>query len=69
MAFGHHEQVVERLRRNGRHFFDKKKTGAALATPDFTKMHVSYFVASPPSVTLMPLRKLKGSAGKPGAGS
>ena len=29
----------------------------------------TYFVASPPSVTLIPLRKLNGSAGNPGAGS
>jgi hypothetical protein len=67
MAFGHHEHVVENFG-EAASFFDKK-TGAPLATPGFFKMRVSYFVASPPSVTLIPLRKLKGSAGNPGAGS
>lgn len=68
MAFGHHEHVVENSSETAVILFNKK-TGAAIVTPDFQRCVSPYFVASPPSVTLIPLRKLKGSAGNPGAGS
>ena len=68
MAFGHHEHVVENSSETA-DIFSYKKTGAAFATPDFQKCVSPYFVASPSSVTLMPLLKLKGSAGDPGARS
>lgn len=68
MAFGHHEPIVENAA-NGRDFFRQTKLGAAVATPGSRIKAFPYFVVSPPSVTLIPLRKLKGNAGNPGAGS
>jgi hypothetical protein len=61
MAFGHSALATWR-----------GKPGAAFATPgsaDRARRSCAYFGASPPNVSFMPLRKLNGNAGNPGAGS
>ena len=68
MAFGHHEHVVENFSKTTV-IFPTKENRRSTCHAGSSNMRVSYFVASPPSVTLIPLRKLNGNAGKPGAGS
>ena len=68
MTFGHYQLVVENFRQKT-FLFGKRKPAHPLATPISKKARRYYFVASPPNVTLIPLRKLNGNAGKPGAGS
>ena len=69
MTFGH--QGEPSRERDKLPILAAQKTGGATRNAGFVGFCAlwRYLTVSPPSVTLIPARKLNGSAGKPGAGS
>jgi hypothetical protein len=69
MAFGHQNKGCAHAESRMGRRKDPARQLRLAGSEDNCLLAQAYFDDSPPKVTLIPARKLRGSAGKPGAGS